>query len=104
VETTGRKLSDSGSVARGEGRTASPAPSGDVTPEGAGELKGMNVLLVEDNAMNQQMAKFSIIKCGATLELAGHGQYAVDFVRERFEKKLPKYDCILMGKEGSLFF
>ena len=42
------------------------------------------------------MAKFSIVKCGATLEVAGHGQYAVDFVKERLEKKLPNYDCILM--------
>jgi CheY-like chemotaxis protein len=66
------------------------------TPEDGGELKGMNVLLVEDNAMNQQMAKFSIIKCGADLQIAVHGQEAVDLIRDRFEKKLPNYDCILM--------
>lgn len=60
------------------------------------ELEGMSVLLVEDNAMNQQMAKFSIMKCGAELEIAGHGEYAVAFVKDRFEKKLPNYDCILM--------
>jgi CheY-like chemotaxis protein len=46
----------------------------------------VSVLLVEDNAMNQQMAKFSIIKCGATLEIAGHGQYAVNFVKERLQR------------------
>jgi len=61
-----------------------------------GELKGMSVLLVEDNAMNQQMAKFSIIKCGAELEIAMHGQQAVDMIRERFANNLPNFDCILM--------
>jgi CheY-like chemotaxis protein len=43
----------------------------------------MSVLLVEDNAMNQQMAKFSIIKCGADLEIAVHGQQAVDLIKVR---------------------
>ena len=69
-------------------------------PEGAdgstGELKGMTVLLVEDNIMNQQMAKFSILKCGADLEIAMHGQEAVDQVTNRFNQGKPGYDCILM--------
>ena len=69
-------------------------------PEGAdgstGELKGMTVLLVEDNIMNQQMAKFSIEKCGAKLEIANNGQHALEFVRYRMENYLPNYDCILM--------
>ena len=64
--------------------------------EGAGELKGMTVLLVEDNIMNQQMAKFSILKCGADLEIAMHGQEAVDIVTARFDQGKPGYDCILM--------
>ena len=64
--------------------------------EGAGELKGMTVLLVEDNIMNQQMAKFSILKCGADLEIAMHGQEAVDMVTARFDQGKPGYDCILM--------
>ena len=71
------------------GAAASPA-------EGAGELTGMRVLLVEDNLMNQQMAKFSIIKCGAELEIANHGQEAVDAVTRVFESGKPNYDCVLM--------
>ena len=35
-------------------------------------------------------------ECGAELRIAQHGQEAVDIVKERFEKKLPSYDCILM--------
>ena len=64
--------------------------------EGTGDLKGMTVLLVEDNIMNQQMAKFSILKCGADLEIAMHGQEAVDIVTARFDQGKPGYDCILM--------
>ena len=36
------------------------------------------------------------MECGAELRIAQHGQEAVDIVKERFEKKLPSYDCILM--------
>ena len=37
----------------------------------------MTVLLAEDNTMNQQMAKFSIEKCGAKLDIAHHGRHAL---------------------------
>lgn len=59
-------------------------------------LEGMKVLLVEDNMLNQQMAKFSIVKSGALLEVAGHGGIAVNLIKELLEKKLPTFDCILM--------
>ena len=64
--------------------------------EGAGELTGMRVLLVEDNLMNQQMTKFSIVKCGAELEIANHGQEAVEAVTRLFDSGAPNYDCVLM--------
>ena len=76
------------------------------------DLSGMRVLLVEDNALNQQMATFSIVKRGASLDVASHGGEAVDLVRKSFERRraslegdprgseaapppLP-YDCVLM--------
>ena len=56
----------------------------------------MRVLLVEDNLMNQQMTKFSIVKCGAELEIANHGQEAVEAVTRLFDSGAPNYDCVLM--------
>ena len=56
----------------------------------------MTVLFVEDNIMNQQMAKFSIEKCGAKLEIAHHGQEAVDVRYGEVRSCKPGYDCILM--------
>ncbi|ACO70443.1 predicted protein [Micromonas commoda] len=60
------------------------------------DLEGITVLLAEDNTMNQQMAKFSIEKCGAKLEIAHHGRHALECVRYRMENYLSNYDCILM--------
>ena len=59
-------------------------------------MAGMRVLLAEDNAMNQQMARFSIVKCGASLDIASHGGQAVDLIRRRLEAGEPTYDCVLM--------
>ena len=58
-------------------------------------LDGMSVLLVEDNLMNQQMAKHSIVKCGVALDIAGDGAEAVALV-ERKLREQKKYDAILM--------
>ena len=75
-------------------------------------IRDRRVLLVEDNALNQQMATFSIVKRGASLDVASHGGEAVDLVRKSFERRraslegdprgseaapppLP-YDCVLM--------
>ena len=62
----------------------------------AGELKGMSVLLVEDNLMNQQMAKYSIVKAGADLEVANHGLEAVEAIKRRLSEGAENYDCVLM--------
>jgi len=61
-----------------------------------GDLAGMSVLLVEDNLMNQQMAKYSIVKAGADINIANHGKEAVEMVIERLNAGLGNYDCILM--------
>jgi CheY-like chemotaxis protein len=59
-------------------------------------LRGMRVLLVEDNVMNQQMATFSVAKCGAELTVANHGGEAVDAVAALFEAGEANFDCVLM--------
>ena len=71
-------------------------PSKDAAKGWSRDLEGMTVLLAEDNTMNQQMAKFSIEKCGAKLEIAHHGRHALECVRYRMENYLSNYDCILM--------
>ena len=85
----------------GRGADSSAATAAAASSASAEDLKhellaGMRVLLVEDNVMNQQMAKFSIIRSGAELEIAQHGKEAVDMVSSRLEQKLPNYDCVLM--------
>jgi len=71
-------------------------PSKDAAEGWSKDLENMTVLLAEDNTMNQQMAKFSIEKCGAKLEIANNGQHALECVRYRMQNYLPNYDCILM--------
>ena len=53
-------------------------------------LAGAHILLVEDNAINQQVARETLLRCGATVEVAGHGAEAVGMVQAR------PYDVVLM--------
>ena len=50
-------------------------------PEGPGRLAGMRVLLVEDNPINQQVARELLEAEGARVQLADNGQVGVDAVR-----------------------
>jgi CheY-like chemotaxis protein len=80
---------------RGARGAGSPRESRGESPTSSTSLDGMCVLLVEDNLMNQQMAKHSIVKCGVALDIAGDGAEAVSLV-ERKIKAQKKYDAILM--------
>ena len=88
--------------ARRDSYNASRSSSDDDAARGAGsaastgELNGMSVLLVEDNLMNQQMAKYSIVKAGADLEVANHGLEAVEMIKKRLGEGTKNYDCVLM--------
>jgi len=53
-------------------------------------IKGAQILLVEDNEINQQVAKEILEGAGLIVSLADDGQQAVDLVREN------RYDAILM--------
>jgi len=72
--------------------------AGEQPPERAGAfpgqigqpLSGTLLLLVEDNAINQQVARETLERLGAAVDVAQHGREAVEMVQVAF------YDAILM--------
>ena len=54
------------------------------------DLSGLRVLVAEDNTINQKVARMTIERFGATVDMAANGIEALELV-ERFE-----YDLILM--------
>ncbi|MBC7919239.1 MAG: PAS domain S-box protein [Rhodoferax sp.] len=61
-------------------------------PAGAQRLAGMRLLVVEDNLINQQVAKELLSAEGALITLAGNGQLGVDAVATT----VPPFDAVLM--------
>jgi hypothetical protein len=62
---------------------------------GPGRLKGMRLLVVEDNLINQQVAKELLSAEGALITLAGNGQLGVDAVAAAD----PPFDAVLMDMQ-----
>lgn len=60
------------------------------SPDGEGKLRGMHVLLAEDNKVNVFVCKNFLGKWEVTCEVAENGEEAVKMAREG------NYDCILM--------
>jgi PAS domain S-box-containing protein len=58
------------------------------------EAAGMRVLLVEDNEMNQQIARELLESAGATVTIANHGGIAVSMLQEGPQP--PPFDVVLM--------
>ncbi|RSZ60077.1 PAS domain-containing protein [Massilia atriviolacea] len=58
----------------------------------AGRLKGMYVLLVEDNAINQEVARYILLHAGAAVDIAGNGRIAVSMLADAPSR----YDAVLM--------
>ena len=56
-------------------------------------ISGMNILLVEDNEVNMEIAKFLLEEDGATVITAANGQEAIDIFKK---SKAGKIDAILM--------
>jgi CheY-like chemotaxis protein len=50
----------------------------------------LNILLVEDNALNQRLASVILTKRGHRIEIAENGQQALEFLRDK------DYDLVLM--------
>ena len=86
-----------GRVQQGETRAAER--SGHSASNQAG-LRGARLLLVEDNEMNQELARELLESVGVTLRLAGHGQEALDIlaVDSRFDGVL--MDCQMPVMDG----
>ncbi|MRV70945.1 response regulator [Duganella sp. FT92W] len=61
----------------------------------AGRLKGVHFLLVEDNLLNQAVARGILEHAGATVDTVGDGQQAVDLLRTDAQR----YDIVLMDMQ-----
>jgi len=59
---------------------------------GPQRLTGLRLLVVEDNAANQQVARELLSHDGASVEVASDGHAAIEAVR----KASPAFDCVLM--------
>ncbi|MDG1580186.1 PAS domain S-box protein [Pseudomonas sp. GOM6] len=71
------------------GQTETSEPVRNVQPE---RLVGLNLLVVEDNALNRQVAQELLQAEGARVHLAEDGQAGVDAVL----RAAPQYDAVLM--------
>ncbi|MQA38296.1 response regulator [Rugamonas aquatica] len=61
----------------------------------AGSLTGRHFLLVEDNALNQVVARGILEHAGATLDVVGDGRQAVELLRA----SASRYDLVLMDMQ-----
>ncbi|WP_229219324.1 hybrid sensor histidine kinase/response regulator [Duganella sp. BJB1802] len=77
-------------VAKSDGQ---PQPVAD--PGIAGSLSGHHFLLVEDNTLNQMVARGILEHAGATLDVVGDGRQAVDLLRT----SASRYDLVLMDMQ-----
>ncbi|QGZ40347.1 signal transduction histidine kinase [Pseudoduganella flava] len=77
-------------AAKAGGDEAAPPPD-----EYLGRLAGVHFLLVEDNALNQAVARGILEHAGATLDVAGDGQQALDVLRAN----AAAYDVVLMDMQ-----
>ena len=71
------------------------APTVDKVRAGSRALNGMRLLVVEDNLINQQVAQELLTREGALVQLANHGQEAVDMLRDRPDA----WDAVLMDMQ-----
>jgi PAS domain S-box-containing protein len=74
---------------------ASGSDGAAVTSAVAGRLQGVHFLLVEDNLLNQAVARGILEHAGATVDTVGDGQQAVDLLRTDARR----YDIVLMDMQ-----
>ena len=70
-------------------------PASQLTPPRRARLQGLRLLVVEDNANNQQVARELLEGEGATVQIAEHGQQAVEAVAAVQATQTP-FDVVLM--------
>jgi signal transduction histidine kinase/DNA-binding response OmpR family regulator len=69
----------------------------DTKADGCARLKGLHILLVEDNLINQQIAVEVLEAEGAKISVANNGQEALDFLQQNLEPdRTAIVDVILM--------
>ena len=68
------------------------ARGGAAAGSGAAALAGLRLLLVEDNALNQVVARGILEHAGASIDAVDNGQLAVDLLRHAADQ----YDAVLM--------
>jgi len=75
-----------------ESERKAPAQSGrrQYDMESMRPVQGADILLVEDNEINQQVAGELLEQAGFYVDIANHGQEAIDKLQEK------PYDCVLM--------
>lgn len=78
-------------VARARKGDVMPKPASGFLPL-AGRLAGRHFLLVEDNEINQQVARELLMRAGATVEIATDGRAAV----EALQSQAGRFDAVLM--------
>lgn len=85
------KLNESIVVAKGQPKIAvvNSLPSAEL-PEKTDDLYDVKVLLVEDNLVNQLVAKELLLSLKATVTIADNGQHALDLLNEK------AFDVVLM--------
>jgi two-component system, sensor histidine kinase and response regulator len=69
----------------------SPVTRADISSHDA---SGVRVLLVEDNEVNQQVARETLESAGASVRIANHGGEAIDILTQG--KQPPPFDIVLM--------
>jgi two-component system, sensor histidine kinase and response regulator len=73
-------------------RETEKAPVAISGPQEGAKLAGYNVLVVEDNEINQQVARELLEEFGLSVDIADNGRFAIDML----EKNARKYDAVLM--------
>ncbi len=90
---TASMLRDAVADARcGQGQPQQCAPARPATAGQPARLHGLRLLVVEDNANNQQVARELLEDEGASVQIAGNGQQGVDAVAAA----VPCFDVVLM--------
>ncbi|RYP79313.1 hypothetical protein DL770_006718 [Monosporascus sp. CRB-9-2] len=74
----------------------SPQPASDVEDLPVSERSKLHILVVEDNAINQQIATKTIKKLGFSVSAAWNGRDAIDYIQASQQGKSTKPDIILM--------